>query len=66
MLKYPLNEQLIWGQGEDVLWSSQVRTQYEFKINTDSEVKLLRQKEVAYGIADDDIIQKLDLFLNNK
>ena len=66
MLKYPLNEQLIWGQGEDVLWSGQVRTQYEFKMNTDSEVKLLRQKEVAYGIADDEIVQKLDLFLNNK
>jgi hypothetical protein len=63
MLKYPLNEQLIWGQGEDVLWSSQVRHEYEFKMNEDSEVKLLRQKEVSYGIADQEIIQKLSMVL---
>lgn len=63
MMQYPLNEQLVWGQGEDVLWSSQVRTQYEFKMNKDSEVKLLRQKEVAYEIADQEIIQKLSMAL---
>ncbi len=63
MLKYPLNEQLIWGQGEDVLWSSQVRHEYEFKMNEDSEVKLLRQKEVAYGIADQETIQKFSIVL---
>lgn len=63
MMQYPLNEQLVWGQGEDVLWSGQVRTQYEFKINKDSEVKLLRQKEVAYEIADQETIQKLSMAL---
>jgi hypothetical protein len=63
MLKYPLNEQLIWGQGEDVLWSRQVREKYEFFMNANSEVKLLKQKEVAYGIADQETIQKLSIVL---
>jgi hypothetical protein len=63
MLNYPLNEQLVWGQGEDVLWSSQVREKYEFKMNKDSEVKLLKQKEVAYGTADQETIQKLSMSL---
>jgi hypothetical protein len=63
MMQYPLNEQLVWGQGEDVLWSGQVRTQYEFKMNKDSEVKLLRQKEVAYEIADEETVQKLSAAL---
>jgi hypothetical protein len=63
MMQYPLNEQLVWGQGEDVLWSGQVRTQYEFKMNKDSEVKLLRQKEVAYEIADEETVQKLNAAL---
>ncbi len=63
MMQYPLNEQLVWGQGEDVLWSSQVRDKYEFFMNANSEVKLLKQKEVAYGIADQETIQKLSMVL---
>ena len=59
MLEYPLNEQLVWGQGEDVLWSRQVREKYEFFMNANSEVKLLKQKEVAYEIADQETIKQL-------
>lgn len=63
MIEFPLNEQLIWGQGEDVLWSSQVREKYEFLMNTNSEVKLLKQKEVAYEIADEETIKILSSIL---
>lgn len=66
MVEFPLNEQLVWGQGEDVLWSSQVRQKYGFSMNVNSEVKLLRQKDPAYGIADQDTIKKLELLLINK
>lgn len=63
MIEFPLNEQLVWGQGEDVLWSSQVRKKYEFLMNTNSEVKLLKQKEVAYEIADEETIEILSSIL---
>lgn len=66
MNEFPLNEQLVWGQGEDVLWSCQVREKYEFSINVESEVKLFKQKDIGYGFADQEIIQKLNLLLNNK
>ena len=63
MIEFPLNEQLVWGQGEDVFWSSQVREKYEFIMNTNSEVKLLKQKEVAYKIADEETIEILSSIL---
>jgi len=63
MLEFPLNEQLVWGQGEDVLWSRQVREKYEFFMNTNSEVELLKQKEVAYEIADQETIEQLTVAL---
>lgn len=66
MQQFPLNEQLVWGQGEDVFWSCQVRQNYEFSMNVESEVKLLKQQDVSYGIADEEIIQKLDSLLNTK
>ena len=42
MLEFPLDENLIWGQGEDVLWSKQIREKYEFNMNTNSSVKLIK------------------------
>lgn len=47
MLDFPLDESLIWGQGEDVLWSKQVTSKYEFSINTNSVVRLLKQKDIC-------------------
>ena len=65
MREFPLNEQLVWGQGEDVLWSRQVRERYEFCMNKYSEVKLLKQKEVSYEIADQNTVEEFDRALNN-
>ena len=38
MLEFPLDERLSWGEGEDVLWSKQVREKYKFSMNPHSEV----------------------------
>jgi hypothetical protein len=42
MEEYPLNESLSWGEGEDVLWSKQVREKYNFNMNIHSSVKILK------------------------
>lgn len=44
MLKYPLNEDLSWGEGEDVEWSYRVRQHWQYKMNTKSKVVLNKQK----------------------
>ena len=33
---------LAWGEGEDVLWSKQIREKYEFNINVNSSVFILK------------------------
>lgn len=47
MLEFPLNESLIWGQGEDVIWSKQVSSKYNFTMNINSKVRLLKQKDIC-------------------
>ena len=42
MMEFPLDENLTWGQGEDVLWSKQVREKYEFNMNTNSSVFIIK------------------------
>ena len=44
MEEFPLNEKLSWGEGEDVEWSKRVRKNYEFKLNPNAKVKLLKYK----------------------
>jgi hypothetical protein len=45
MQEFPLNENLTWGQAEDIEWSRRVREKYDFSINPNSSVKFLKQKE---------------------
>lgn len=59
MLEYPLNENIMWGQGEDVDWSFKVREKYKFSINSHSVVKLLKYKDPAFNIASQETILKL-------
>jgi hypothetical protein len=49
MEKYPLDESLSWGESEDVKWSKQVREVYDFKLNTNSQVRLAKQKDPVFG-----------------
>lgn len=44
MKKYPLDEDLSWGEGEDVEWSKRVREDIDFQFNKFSTVKFLKQK----------------------
>lgn len=43
MQEIPLDESLVWGDGEDVRWSHQVRDKYEFSINPMSVVHILEK-----------------------
>lgn len=60
MQENPLNEELAWGEGEDVEWSRKVNTKYEFSINIHSSVLVARQwKDRAFSEAQDDLISNL-------
>lgn len=48
MEKYPLNEDLVWGEAEDVEWSKRVRAEYTFKFNKFSKTYLLKQKNPQF------------------
>ena len=45
MEQEPLNENLCWGESEDVEWSYRIRQNYRYKMNPYTSVKLLKQKE---------------------
>jgi hypothetical protein len=53
MEEFPLNENLFWGQGEDVEWSKNIREKYNFSINSDAIVKLTRYKDRAFNMCND-------------
>lgn len=44
MTEFQLNEDLVWGQSEDVEWSKRVREKYNFEMNEFSEVRFLKQQ----------------------
>lgn len=59
MEQFPLDEALSWGESEDIKWSKQVREVYDFKINTNSCVKLLKYKDPVFTNATPQMIQRL-------
>jgi glycosyltransferase involved in cell wall biosynthesis len=60
MEEYPLNEDLLWGESEDVEWSKRVRLHYTFTMNTKSIVQFKKQKSVVFNLTTNEIIKKLD------
>ena len=63
MLEFPLDENLIWGQGEDVLWSKQIREKYEFNMNPNSSVKIIKpNKDKVFVETSNDKIEVLKDF----
>jgi hypothetical protein len=44
MEEYSLNENHLWGHGEDIEWSQRVRNKYIFKLNKFSLVRFLKNK----------------------
>lgn len=60
MEEFPLDENVCWGQGEDVIWSLQVREKYDFSINPNSIVQLLKHKpDRAFNEPDEVTIEQL-------
>lgn len=59
MTEIPLNEDLLWGQSEDVEWSKRLRDKYKFSMNKYSSVQLLKQKDRAFDESDDLTIEQL-------
>ena len=46
MERFPLNEALSWGEGEDVEWSERVKKEFKFVMNSQSKVHLLKERFV--------------------
>jgi len=44
----PLNEELCWGEGEDVEWSKRIRNNARYTINNNAIVKVLKFKEPKF------------------
>jgi hypothetical protein len=59
MQEFPLNENLLWGQSEDVEWSMRIREKYDFSMNKNSSVQLMMQKDRAFDESDELMIQQL-------
>jgi hypothetical protein len=60
MEEFPLEESLCWGQGEDTYWSKQVRQKYDFTMNVNSEVKILKpNKERVFNEPNEELIKYL-------
>lgn len=59
MTEFPLDESLLWGQGEDVEWSIRIRQKYDFSMNKHSSVQLMMQKDRVFNESDELMIQQL-------
>lgn len=59
MLEFPLNESLSWGESEDVIWSGQVRQKYNFSINAQSCVKLMKYKDPVFKLIGDEDAKRI-------
>lgn len=60
MQQFPLNEDLVWGQGEDVEWSKRVREIYNFDMNDKSIVYILKPgKDRAFNEPNAELYKKL-------
>jgi hypothetical protein len=60
MLEFPLNEELVWAQGEDVLWSTQYRAKYLFSMNPLSTVRLIKPgKDKVFNLCSEETLSQL-------
>lgn len=64
MEQYPLDENLSWGESEDVMWSKQIREKYQFKLNTHSCVRLLKQKDRIFNDISESMLETLNKHAN--
>jgi hypothetical protein len=62
MQKFPLNENLIWSQAEDIEWSRRIREKYKFSMNPESTVQFLKQKDYTLNVLSQENIDKTKEF----
>ena len=62
MTSYPLNENLLWGESEDVEWSKRVRNITNFSINQKSSVRLLKQKWMDFNVISEDQLKNFKMY----
>jgi len=48
MQKYPLNQNLTWGEAEDVEWSMRIRNIAKYRMNSKAIVRTLKSKDVKF------------------
>lgn len=60
MKNFPLNEDLAWGESEDVEWSKRVREYCEFSINTNSTAHLLKRKDRIFNEITPEMLKKME------
>lgn len=48
MEKYQLDETLVWGESEDVEWSKRIRGTVNYRMNVNSAVRLMKQKDKVF------------------
>ena len=67
MTEIPLDENLSWGQGEDVDFSQRFTAKYKFSMNELSSVNLLKWKQDAFGMIRSECLTKcIEYAENNK
>lgn len=64
MKEIPLENFLSWGEGEDVRWSHYVRSKYDFSMNANSTVKILKQHNPAFGPIRPECYEKIIEYYN--
>ena len=58
MQETPLNEDVVWGEGEDVEWSDRIRNKYKYAMNTLSAVELTHQKDPILPCFDEGLMSR--------
>ena len=56
MQEEPLDENIVWGEAEDVEWSDRIREKYKYVMNTYSAVELTHQKDPVLPVFDRHLI----------
>lgn len=60
MQQFPLDEALLWGEGEDLEWSKRVRARHTFRLNPLSRVQLVKQKRAIFAqVSPQEVAQKM-------
>lgn len=60
MIAFPLDENRVWAQSEDLEWSGRVRQTFEFTMNQNSCVKIIKDwKDQAFREMDEDTINRV-------